>query len=107
MDEFGSVLRCCFLHLNRREAQFLSRQRRNLACNADNTETVRTVRRQLKLEHDIIKSQCLSGGNPDGRIIRQNVDAVHLLIGQSLNVHRKLPCRAHHAVRGDAAQLAL
>ena len=107
VGELCNALGRRLLHLDRREAQLFSRQRRNLTCNANHTEAVRTVRRQFELEHDIIKPQCRCGRNPDGRILRQNVDAMHLFLGQSLGVDRKLPCRAHHAIRGNAAQLAL
>ena len=69
-----------------------------LAINTEDAEAVRTVRRQLELEHDIIQPQCLGGGDPDGRILRQDVDAMHLLVGQPLGLNRELARRAHHAV---------
>ena len=107
VHELGGTLGCRLLHCDGWKAQLLARQCRNLTRNANDAEAVRTVRRQLELEHDIIQSQCLGGGDSDGRILLHDVDAVYLLIGKPLGIDRKLPRRAHHAVRRNAAQLAL
>ena len=106
-DEIRSAYARCLLHLNRRHAQRFARQRGDLPRNPDDTEAVGAVCRQLELEDHIVEAEHLRRRYTDGCIGRQNVDAVHLLIGQTLGINGKLARRTHHAVRGDAAQLAL
>ena len=106
-DEIRSAYARRFLHLNRRHTQLPASQRGDFPCNADHTEAVRTVGRQLKLEHHIVKAEHPCRRNPHRRIGRQNVDAVHLFIRQSLDIHRELPRRAHHSVGYDTAKLPL
>ena len=98
VHELGGTLPRRLLDLNRRKAQLLARQCRNFTRNADDTETVRTVRRQFELKYNVIESQSLSCRNAYGRIGIHDIDAVHLFLGQTLGINRKLARRTHHAV---------
>ena len=98
VNEIGGALGRRLLHLDRREAQLLARQRRNLTRDANDAEAVRAVRRQLELEHNIVRPECLRRRDAHRRICGQDVDAVHLLVGKPLGLNRELARRAHHAV---------
>ena len=97
-DEIRGIILGRLSYLNLREMQFFSGQCCNLTCNPDHAEAVCTIRRQLELKHDIVQPKRLCCGNPDRCVIRQDIDPVNLLIGQSFDIDREFPRRAHHSV---------
>ena len=107
LDEVRSPDGGVFFDANLGELRLASREHGGFAHKAQDAEAVAAVRRKLEFQDDAVESQDLARRNPYGRIGRQDVDAVLLLLCQLRFIELQFAGGAKHAVRHHAAQFAL